>query len=74
MRIPMQSLCCAHCRTTGAPCKNYKMANGRCRMHGGKGSGRPKTHGMYTKKAVASRKQLAELNRDMRDLIKQMEL
>lgn len=72
MRNPMQSLCCAHCRTTGAPCKNYKMANGRCRMHGGKGSGRPIESGFYTGKAVASRKKLAELNREMRDLIKQL--
>ena len=68
----MQSLCCAYCRTTGAPCKNYKMANGRCRMHGGKGSGRPIESGFYTGKAVASRQKLAELNREMRELIKQL--
>jgi len=32
---PMQA-CGAHCRTTGKPCRNWAMANGRCRMHGGK--------------------------------------
>jgi len=39
----------------GNPCKNYAMANGRCRMHGGKSTGPPKqnsnarTHGLFAK-------------------------
>jgi hypothetical protein len=41
--------CLAHARTTGQPCKNASMANGRCRMHGGKSTGRPITHGLRTK-------------------------
>jgi hypothetical protein len=41
--------CLAHARTTGEPCKNASMANGRCRMHGGKSTGRPITHGLRTK-------------------------
>lgn len=41
--------CGAHCRTTGNPCRNPSMANGRCRMHGGKSTGRPIVHGRSTK-------------------------
>lgn len=39
---------------SGQPCKNYAMANGRCRMHGGKNTGAPegnqnaRTHGIYS--------------------------
>ena len=33
--------CGAQCRTTGQPCRNPAMTNGRCRMHGGKSSGAP---------------------------------
>ena len=41
--------CLAYARTTGEPCKNASMKNGRCRMHGGKSTGRPITHGLRTK-------------------------
>jgi len=41
--------CGAHARTTGKSCRNPAMENGRCRMHGGKSTGRPIIHGMYTK-------------------------
>ncbi len=34
--------CGAHARTTGKPCRGAAMANGRCRMHGGKSTG-PRT-------------------------------
>ncbi|MFA8439313.1 phage terminase small subunit [Pueribacillus sp. YX66] len=44
---------------TGKPCKNGAMANGRCRMHGGKSTGPPpekmkgnsnaRTHGLFAK-------------------------
>jgi hypothetical protein len=40
--------CLAYARTTGKPCKNASMSNGRCRMHGGKSTGRPATHGQRT--------------------------
>ena len=69
---PMQSLCGAHCRTTGEPCKNYKMDNGRCRMHGGKSTGRPKTHGNFTKEALAERAKVVDLNRKIRSLLKEI--
>lgn len=38
---------------SGAPCQSKQMANGRCRMHGGKSTGAPKSnsnavkHGIY---------------------------
>jgi hypothetical protein len=34
--LALHPRCEAHCRTTGQPCKNAEMSNGRCRMHGGK--------------------------------------
>lgn len=34
--------CGAHARTTGCPCKARPLANGRCKLHGGKSTG-PKT-------------------------------
>lgn len=67
---PMQPLCGAHCRTTGQPCKNYPMPNGRCRMHGGKSTGRPIISGLHTKNAKAQRRQLGELLSSARKLIK----
>jgi hypothetical protein len=42
--LPMHASprCGAHSRRTGKPCRNGAMANGRCRMHGGKSPGAPK--------------------------------
>ena len=40
--------CLAHARTTGEPCRNASMPNGRCKMHGGMSTGRPITHGQRT--------------------------
>ncbi len=44
------------------------MANGRCRMHGGKSTGAPRgedhyayRHGLYTKEAVEERRLVREL-------------
>jgi hypothetical protein len=53
--------CGAHCRTTNASCKSAAMANGRCRMHGGKSTGRPTTHGQRTKAAKANRQEAKEV-------------
>lgn len=69
---PMQALCGAHCRTTGEPCKNHQMPNGRCRMHGGKSTGRPVIHGHFTNKAVNARAQMLKLNREVRELLEQL--
>ena len=61
--------CGAHSRRTGAPCLAPAMKNGRCRMHGGKSTGRPTIHGRYTSTAKASRREVRELLRRMRELI-----
>jgi hypothetical protein len=69
---PMQSkredTCGAHCRSTGKPCQNYKMPNGRCRMHGGKSTGRPITSGNYTKEAKEEMKQIRQLGKILRQM------
>jgi len=54
--IPLQSRRCgAHCRRTGEPCKNWGIRpTMRCRMHGGKGAGRPATSKRYTKARIAA--------------------
>ena len=50
--------CGAHSRRTGEPCRQSAMANGRCRMHGGKSTG-PKNgsrgnwlHGARSRKEI----------------------
>jgi hypothetical protein len=53
--------CGAHCRTTGQPCENPSMKNGRCRMHGGKSTGRSATHGQRTKAAQIRNNQIRNL-------------
>lgn len=47
---------------------NFQMSNGRCRMHGGKSVGRPMAHGFYTQQAVAERKHLSELIKEIQQL------
>jgi hypothetical protein len=69
MRNPMQHLCGAHCRTTGLPCQNFQMPNGRCRMHGGKSTGRPIKSGQFTALVQRDRRMLRELNRQIRELV-----
>ena len=63
--------CGAKARTNGhKPCRQPAMANGRCRLHGGKSVG-PKTeegrqrmiqantkHGFYSAESIAERKQV----------------
>jgi hypothetical protein len=55
------------------------MANGRCRMHGGKAPGAPKgnshalRHGRYTAEAIADRRELMALLRDMKGLVEQVD-
>lgn len=68
----MQSLCGAYCRTTEQPCKNHPMANGRCRMHGGKSTGRPATHGMFTKLALQRNAEVRQLRRTLADFKKHL--
>lgn len=63
--------CGAYARTTGHPCQSPAMANGRCRMHGGKSTGRPVIHGRNTKEAKRRRREVREVIRDMQDLLGQ---
>lgn len=66
----------------GIACKGPAMPNGRCRMHGGPSTG-PRTpegierirasrwkHGRFTQAAIASRRQMRETIRALRDLLK----
>jgi hypothetical protein len=66
----MQARCGAHCRTTGNPCLNFQMPNGRCRMHGGKSTGRPQTTGAHTAQALVERQELTSLLKEVNVLIR----
>jgi hypothetical protein len=44
------------------------MANGRCRMHGGR-AGRKPVHGRYTKEAIQERREVRGLLRELKRLI-----
>jgi hypothetical protein len=55
------------------------MANGRCRMHGGKSTGPPKgnsnalKHGYYTAQAIGNRRYLNRLLRESKETIETVE-
>jgi len=75
-RLPMhRSPRCGARTRRMTPCQSPAMPNGRCRMHGGKspgaprGNGNARKHGLYTAKAIAERRDLAELVRVMRRII-----
>ncbi len=77
----MQSARCGAKTRSGIPCRSPAVAGKkRCRMHGGaKGSGAPKgnqnafKHGMYTREAMAERKQLNALLRQARETLREIE-
>jgi glucans biosynthesis protein len=66
---------------SGKPCRSPAVeGKKRCRMHGGAdGSGAPRgnknaiKHGLYTREAIAQRRQLAELMRQSRKLLSKIE-
>lgn len=64
---------CGAMTRAGTPCMAPAMANGRCRMHGGKSlSGRAHgryKHGHFTKDSVAKRRELNELLRQFKKLL-----
>lgn len=71
---PMQSAhdaprCGAFARTTGGPCQAPAMANGRCRMHGGRSTGRPPIHGRYSKVTIARQREIFDLLREINQLL-----
>ena len=59
--------CGAQCKQTEGQCKNASMANGRCRLHGGKATGRPPTHGQTTKR---SKLLMSEVKKTLHELKK----
>jgi hypothetical protein len=72
--------CGAKTKRRGTPCQSPGMANGRCRIHGGKSTG-PKTpegierirhahlkHGLRSTEAIRQRKEGAALRREIRRL------
>jgi hypothetical protein len=78
-KLPMHLSPRCQARTRkGMPCQSPAMANGRCRMHGGKAKGAPKgnsnalKHGRYTAEHIAERRHLAELLREMKGLIDEL--
>ena len=62
----------------GTPCKAPAMANGRCRMHGGKSPGAPKgnknavKHGFYAAEAIAERRYVRILLKRSKELITEL--
>ena len=70
-------LCGAHARRTGKPCRQPAMANGRCRLHGGKSTGPPKgnknalKHGFYTRDAITHRRYIRQLLKDSQALLQE---
>lgn len=68
--LTLHPRCGAYCRTTGNPCRNPSMKNGRCRMHGGKSTGCPIIHGRNTK---AKKRQYAEARELLRALKNMLE-
>ena len=62
----------------GKPCQAPAMANGRCRMHGGKSPGAPVgnqyalKHGLRTKTAIAERQMISRLLRESSDLMNEI--
>ena len=66
--------CEAHAKQTGQPCKAWAMANGRCRLHGGKSTGAKNphkkiTHGLRTKEAITQRQAEQQLLKASRKLL-----
>ena len=45
----------------------------RCRMHGGKSTGRPPIHGRYTQAAIAQKRRWRRLLRELNDLMSKWE-
>jgi hypothetical protein len=74
-----EHICGAYARSTGKPCRQYgNKRNGRCRLHGGNSTGpknphRPIKHGQRTKEAEARNREAAELIKQVKDLMQEME-
>ena len=53
----------------GTVCQCPSMQNGRCRMHGGKSTGRPKTHGRYIAEVIIHRQVIGDLLKQSREMV-----
>jgi len=62
-------ICGARSKRTGKPCRQPAMQNGRCRLHGGKSTGRPITSGQWTKAVIQQRKDVNLLLRQASELM-----
>jgi len=82
---PMNAPRCGAKTRKGTPCKAPAMANGRCRMHGGKSTG-PRTpeglersrkanwkHGYYSAKSISQRWYIRQLLRENQETVLQLE-
>jgi len=82
---PMNAPRCGAKTRKGKSCRAPAMANGRCRMHGGKSTG-PRTpeglersrkanfkHGLYSAESMAERKFIRQLLRNSRETLEQVE-
>lgn len=77
MNNPMQKAhnatrCGAYARTTGQSCKSPAMTNGRCRMHGGRSTGRPKIHGLFSQEAKAEKRRWQDELKRLKELLGQV--
>ncbi|WP_275450106.1 HGGxSTG domain-containing protein [Waddlia chondrophila] len=62
--------CGAYARSSGKPCLQAAMSNGRCYLHGGKSTTK---HGRYTKRSVESRQKQRQAIKELRESQKAME-
>jgi uncharacterized protein YjcR len=77
----MASARCGAKTRSGAPCRSPAVqGKERCRMHGGaKGSGAPPgnhnalKHGLFTREAVAERREFNQMLREMREDLREFE-
>jgi len=82
---PMNAPRCGAKTRKGTPCRAPAMANGRCRMHGGKSTG-PRTpeglersrkanwkHGYYSAESIAMRRYMSQLLRESRSIMGRIE-
>jgi len=61
--------CGAKSKRTGEPCRQPAMANSKCRLHGGKSTGRPIISGQWTKEAIQQRKTVNALLREAKGIL-----
>jgi hypothetical protein len=73
---PMPRKYCGARTRIGGHCRQPAMKNGRCRLHGGKSlSGKAHgryRHGLRTKEAIKSQRQLNNLLKEARELLRRI--